>query len=138
MAILAYAPTLRNGFVHDDTFVVVGNRLIGSLRNLPKIFLTDYWGTTQSFDLSALTKLYRPLVIVSFALNYAVGGLQPLGYHAVNILLHAGVSLAVYGVGVRLFLSRPGATVAAALFAVHPLHTEAVAGIVGRAEPSWR
>jgi len=134
LALLAYWPTLRGDFVYDDVSLVRDNRVITSLRNVPRIFTTDYWGTLERPDLSPGTNLYRPLVMISFALNYAVGGLQPLGYHAVNILLHAGVSLAVYGLGRRLRLSRETAGVAAALFAVHPLHTEAVAGIAGRAE----
>jgi tetratricopeptide (TPR) repeat protein len=133
LALLAYAPTLGNGFPFDDERFVVQNTLIISLRHLPILLISPYW----AIDPGAVKRggiLYRPLLTISFALNYAVGGLQPLGYHVVNLLLHAGVSLAVYGVGRRLFLSRPGATVAGVLFAVHPLHTEAVAGIVGRAE----
>lgn len=135
MALLAYAPTLGNGFAYDDTAIVQGNPVIRSLRNVPRLFVTDYWGTLELPDVFRDTRLYRPLVIVSFALNYALGGLHPLGYHVVNLVLHAGVSLAVYAVGIQILgLSCVGATVAAGLFAVHPLHTEAVAGIVGRAE----
>ncbi len=134
LALLAYAPTLWNGLAFDDTVIIGENQQIKSIRNFPRIFITDYWGGIERPDLFAATRLFRPLVIATFALNYAVGGLKPIGYHAVNILLHAGVSLAVYGLGVRWFLSPAGATLAAALFAVHPLHTEAVAGIVGRAE----
>jgi tetratricopeptide (TPR) repeat protein len=136
LAVLAYAPTLGNGFAFDDTFIIGHNKLITSLRHLPRMFTTEYWGTVQRPDLAVYvsTNLYRPLVILSLALNYAVGGLNPLGYHAVNIGLHTGVSLAVYAVGRSFFLSPAGATVAAALFAVHPLHTEAVTMIVGRAE----
>jgi tetratricopeptide (TPR) repeat protein len=135
LALLAYAPTLGNGFAYDDTAIIQENPVIRSLRNLPRMLVTDYWGTLELPDVFHDTRLYRPLVIVSFALNYALGGLHPLGYHVVNLLLHAGVSLAVYGVGAQLLgLPPAGAAVAAALFAVHPLHTEAVAGIVGRAE----
>ncbi len=135
MAVLAYVPTLRNGFVFDDHFMIEENPSIRSLRQLPRILTTEYWGTaTGDARIAGKSNLYRPLVIVSLALNYAVGGLDPLGYHAVNILLHAGVSLAVYGLGARLGVSREAATIAAALFAVHPLHTEVVAEIVGRAE----
>jgi tetratricopeptide (TPR) repeat protein len=134
LSLLAYAPTLGNGLAFDDAVVIGENQLIKALHHVPQMLTTNYWAGIEQPDLVSLTHLYRPLVIISFALNYAVGGLKPLGYHAVNILLHAGVSLAVYGVGRHLFLSRLGATMAGALFAVHPLHTEAVAGIVGRAE----
>ena len=133
LAVLAYAPTLTNGFPFDDERLIVQNRLITSLRNIPILLTKGYWAIGPGTATQA-GGLYRPLLTISFALNYAVGGLNPLGYHAVNVLLHAIVSLAVYGVGRRLFLSPAGATVAGALFAVHPLHTEVVAGIVGRAE----
>ncbi len=133
LAVLAYAPTLTNGFPFDDERLIVQNRLIASLRNIPVLFTGSYW-TIEPGTETRVGGLYRPLLTISFALNYAAGGLNPLGYHLVNILLHAGVSLAVYGLGRRLFLTPAAAGVAGALFAVHPLHTEVVAGIVGRAE----
>ncbi len=134
LAILVYAPTLGNGFPYDDRLAIVQNRLIRNLRDVPRMLTSDYWAGVDLPYVLGETRLYRPLVIVSFALNYAVGGLNPIGYHAVNLLLHGAVSLAVYALGRRLLFTRAGATVAAALFAVHPLHTEVVAGIVGRAE----
>jgi tetratricopeptide (TPR) repeat protein len=132
LGFLAYAPTLGNGFAFDDGRLVVQNRLITSLRYVPTLLTHEYWTIDPAMTRGG--NLYRPLVTISLVLNHAVNGLKPFGYHLVNVLLHAGVSLAVYGLGRRWFLSRAGATVAAAFFAVHPLHTEAVAGIVGRAE----
>ncbi len=138
LAVLAFAPTLENDFVYDDVLHVTQNPLITSLGKIPTLLTTGYFaGYSLTLDPTNRPRggvLYRPLVTISFALNYAMGGLRPIGYHVVNILLHAGVSLAVYALGCRLLLTRGGATVAAALFAVHPLHTEAVAGIVGRAD----
>ncbi|KAI5633612.1 dolichyl-phosphate-mannose-protein mannosyltransferase domain-containing protein [Phthorimaea operculella] len=78
-------------------------------------------------------KSYRPLTVLTFRWNYAVHGLQPAGYHLVNLLLHALVSLLYYRVCV-MFLPEFASFVAAILFAVHPIHTEAVTGVVGRAE----
>lgn len=78
-------------------------------------------------------KSYRPITVLTFRLNYLVHELDPLGYHLVNILLHAAVTLMYHSLCSSL-LSRPGAAVAALLFAVHPVHTEAVSGVVGRAE----
>jgi protein O-mannosyl-transferase len=78
-------------------------------------------------------KSYRPLTVLTFRLNYLLHELQPLGYHLVNLLLHAGVTLLYHSLCARL-LSRPAAALAALLFAVHPVHTEAVTGVVGRAE----
>ncbi len=133
LALAAYAPTLGNGFPLDDDRVVVQNRLITSLRNIPLLLTQGYWAIDPGI-VSGSGGLYRPLFMISLVLNYAMGGLDPRGYHAVNLLLHAGVSLAVYGLGRRLGLSLMGATAAAAFFAVHPLHTEAVSAVVGRAE----
>ncbi|CAG9091583.1 unnamed protein product [Plutella xylostella] len=71
--------------------------------------------------------------VLTFRWNYAVHGLQPAGYHLVNLLLHALVSLLYYRV-CAMFLPEFASFVAAILFAVHPIHTEAVTGVVGRAE----
>jgi len=78
-------------------------------------------------------KSYRPLTVLSFRLNYLLHELQPLGYHLLNLLLHAAVTLLYHALCARL-LSRHAAALAALLFAVHPVHTEAVTGVVGRAE----
>lgn len=123
-----YLNTLGNAFVFDDEPAIVANPLIRDLRNLPTIFLTDYWRDPER------GLYYRPLTVASFAVNYALGGLNPLGYHLGNLLLHAGVTLLVYPLALRLHLDQPGAVAAALLFAVHPLHTEAVAAGVGRAD----
>ncbi|CAH0721513.1 unnamed protein product, partial [Brenthis ino] len=78
-------------------------------------------------------KSYRPLTVLTFRWNYAMHGLQPAGYHLVNLLLHALVSLLYYRV-CAMFLPEFASFVAAILFAVHPIHSEAVTGVVGRAE----
>ena len=75
----------------------------------------------------------RPVTVLTFRLNYLLTEVSPLGYHAVNGLLHAGVTLLYNHLAGRL-LSRLPAALAALLFAVHPVHTEAVTGVVGRAE----
>ncbi len=129
LATLPYLNTFPNSFVFDDTVIIVEDARIRSLRNLPTLLTAGYWAPNPTGG-----RLFRPLVTVSYALNYFLGGLHPFGYHLVNLLVHAGVSLAVYRLALRLFRHREGALVAAALFAVHPLHTEAVTGIVGRAE----
>lgn len=131
LALVAFANTLANGFVLDDQPAIVQNPLVKSLAHLPTLFATDYWlgGLGPGFG-----ALYRPLVLASFAVNYAVGGLEPLGYHLVNVLLHAGVGLALYALGRDLRLSAGGSLASAVLFVAHPIHTEAVAGIAGRAE----
>ncbi len=129
---IVFANSLFNGFALDDVPLIAENRLIRSLRLLPTIFGTDYWA--GSLGLGVGGDLYRPLVISTFAVNYALGRLNPVGYHLLNLLLHIGACWALYFLGRALGLSRAGAIASASLFAVHPIHTEAVSNVVGRAE----
>ncbi len=129
LAGLVYANTLANGFTYDDTPIVVNNPTIRSLTDLSRLFLSGYWDHRCSNAGN-----YRPLVSLTLAVDYAVWGLRPVGYHLTNILLHMG------NVGWLCYLLRayrvpPAmALLAALIFAVHPVHTEAVANVVGRAE----
>jgi len=110
---------------------IVDNRLVRAL-DLRGIFLTpSWWGEPGR---ASYAPAYRPVTTLSFALNHALGGLDPLGYHAVNVLLHAAVCV-LLAVVLGEITHRPRlAGTAALLFAAHPVHTEAVASVVGRAE----
>ena len=134
VAILPYANAIRSDFVLDDNNIVVGNPLIRSVANVPQIFRTDYWGGGAATAAAVDSGLYRPLTVSSYAIDYQLWQLNPAGYHAVNVLLHAVASLALFFLALELLSSPIAAFAAAAVFAVHPLHTEAVSSIVGRAE----
>ncbi|OYT72867.1 MAG: hypothetical protein CFK52_03435 [Chloracidobacterium sp. CP2_5A] len=129
LAALTYANTLANGFAYDDSPIIVNNPTIRSLANAPGLFLSGYWDHRQ-----AGLSNYRPLLAVTLAADYALWGLRPAGYHLTNIMLHAS------NVGWLFYLLRayrvaPATSALAALiFAVHPVHTEAVANVIGRAE----
>jgi len=127
LALVAYSNTLRNGFVFDDRILIQRNPQLRA-EGMGQLFVSPYWtgeGRTN--------RLYRPLTAFSFALNYRLGD-SPFGFHLVNSLLHACVSVLVFLLVLRLF-GHPGmASLAAALFALHPVQTESVAGLVGRAE----
>ena len=127
-AVVVYLNAIGHEFVLDDTRIIRDNVRIRALANVPALFASSYWG------IEGTQGLYRPLVLASYALNYAVHGLSTSGYTVVNIVLHAAVSglvfLLVRGIGGSLFAA--GASGLA--FAVHPVHTEAVAGIAGRPE----
>lgn len=137
LALLVFANTLGNGFTYDDNPIIVENPRVRDLSDVRGIWLTDWWASRLD-DEQALSpkrdRLYRPLTLFTFALNFAAGGLRPFGYHLVNVLLHAAVSGLVWELAWRWTRRRAVALLAAALFAVHPLHVEAVAGVVGRAE----
>jgi protein O-mannosyl-transferase len=127
-AVLCYVNAVGNDFVLDDTRLIRDNLRIRSLATVPHLFASSYW------DVSGPQALYRPLVLVSYALNYAIHGLSPAGYIAVNIALHAAVSLLLFALVRAIGGSLFAAGVAGIAFAVHPVHAEAVAGISGRPE----
>ncbi len=128
LGFLGFVNTLWNGFAYDDWDIILDNPAVRHLSNFRSIFAAGYW-PDPGFNL-----LYRPVVIFSYALNYAVAGDKPFSYHLVNVLLHAGNSALVYLLFVALFQMRGLALVAASAFALHPIHTEAVANVAGRAE----
>ncbi|MFQ5877252.1 MAG: tetratricopeptide repeat protein [Acidobacteriota bacterium] len=136
IAVAANLPSLSPGFIHDDHRIIEQNELIRDLTRLPEMLTRGYWSVGEE----RVPNLYRPVTILSFGVNHALGGLRPLGYRVTNLLLHALVSLLVLALASRVLGARPGAPagggafVAAALFAVHPVHTEVLGEVVGRAE----
>src|SRR5208337_499002 len=124
-AALPYLNTLRNGFVADDDIQVLYNPYIRNSHFLAKIFTTKV-GSYASGD---SPNHYRPLMNMGYLLCYQVFGSHPFGFHLVNIVLNVLVVCAVFLVTKRMFQNRNLALIAAALFAIHPVHTEAVAWI---------
>jgi len=126
VALLAYANTLPNQFTLDDNVYIQSNPMV-----------TDF-AVAKLFVPTAFNNIFRPLTFATFALEWAIEGPHPFGYHLVNLLLHALVALLLYLTLRKLLESVPrgdiAAFVAALLFAVHPLHTEAVASISCRSE----
>jgi hypothetical protein len=126
LACLAYFNALNNPFVYDDHDTVVANPSLVDLSNVKFLFLYSR---------------FRPIVNLSYAFDRWLWGYRPLGFHLTNLALHAVVIVLLY-VWVRRLLSDagvglgrgPGAFTAAALFAVHPMQTEAVAYVSGRSE----
>ena len=133
VALLALASSivgLVNQFTYDDRYIVELNPVVHSLAEWWKGFGASYWPRMQGGD------GYRPITILAFKIEYAIGGGHPMAFHAANILLYAAASLLVYQLAKRVFASehRWVAWLAAALFAVHPVHVEAVANVVGQSE----
>ncbi len=128
VSVLAYANSLSNGFTLDDKEIVEHNTRIRGLDQIPLIWSTGYW-TNERY-----IKAYRPITVTTFALNYAVHGLRPAGYHLVNVLLNAAVAALLVLLALKLGVPLAGALLAGLFFAVHPIHTDAASGVVGRAE----
>lgn len=124
-AVVVYLGALWNGFAVDDVPIIVHNPLVGSASGIWRAFAAPYWPP----DLGG--HMYRPLVIAGFALDRLLGSTAWL--HAVNLAWHAAASVAVAALA-RRWADWTGALVAGLLFAVHPVHVEAVANVVGRAE----
>jgi len=89
---VVYANSLSNSFHFDDQHYIVANPYIRDLSNIPSFFKSTRY---SSFELT-FTGHYRPLLVASYALNYAIGGLNPAGYHAVNLLFHVGSAFLVF------------------------------------------
>ncbi|XP_007446368.1 PREDICTED: transmembrane and TPR repeat-containing protein 1 isoform X2 [Lipotes vexillifer] len=131
---LCYGRSLQGEFVHDDVWAIVNNPDVRPGAPLRwGIFSNDFWGKGMAENTSH--KSYRPLCVLTFKLNIFLTGMNPFYFHAVNIILHCLVTLVLmYTCDKTVFKNRGLAFVTALLFAVHPVHTEAVAGIVGRAD----
>ena len=118
LTLAAYAPAIHAGYVWDDDSWLTGNPAIQDPHGLHTI-----WTSVPRMQ-------YYPLLFTSFWVEYRLYGLDPIGYHLVNILLHACNAFLI-GMILRS-LGVPGAFWVAALFAVHPVHVESVAWVTER------
>lgn len=127
-ALGVYSSALSGQFIWDDDYLVRDNQYLTSWSHLPQIFSKDINAGADSF-----CGFYRPLQILSYRVDYLVWKLEPPGYHLTNILLHA-LAAWLFFLLAEGFAGRPAALFASFLFLVHPVQTEAVAYISGRAD----
>lgn len=122
---IVYSNSLTNAFTFDDHPIVEYNHVLRG--NLQEVVISPFWPDQPGLG------LYRPFTLLSFAANYRVFGTDPLSYRVVSILLHVLASWFLYLNVTRLCGQKSG-LVSAIMFAVHPIQSEAVNAIVGRAE----
>lgn len=127
---LAYANSLHNPFVIDDQSIIVRNFL------LRQWTLADLLKTHLFSAIAPETQYYRPLTLLTFAINYGFSGLNPVGYHLFNLALHLLVVVMAYLLLAEL-LPFGLAAFSAALFSVHPANVQAVSYISSRSDPLY-
>ena len=134
LSIVAYANTLHFPFVYDDCDIV-RSPLLHDPWNLRAVWNSEFYGMQKAEYL-----LYRPLADWGYLLNYRANelvfgdGASAIGFHAVDILLHAAVGCLIFAWLRRLKLDAPVCLIAALLFSLHPLHTETVANTTNRSD----
>ena len=132
LALLAYANSFRAGLIFDNYYAIGQDPRLrqATAANARLILNQSYWYQT------GVSSLYRPLTTLSYLFNYSIlgNGASPAGYHWVNFALHAGNIALVYLLGLLLLEESWPAFAMAAIWAVHPVLTESVTNIVGRAD----
>ena len=126
LALAASANSVANGFAYDDVYILQKagrHTLDGWWRD----FATTYWPREMGGD------GYRPLTVIAFRAQWVLGGGSPALFHAVNVALHTVTAMLVFWLATGV-LPLAAAFVAAALYAVHPVHVEAIANVVGQSE----
>ncbi len=128
IAFFVHAHSINYGFTFDEQWLIVDNPSAHGLENAADAVASKFWpGETKGV-------YYRPVVIISYALGYEIAGTSPWIHHLISILAHAAACVTAFFFALY-FLKRPGpAFLAAAIFAVHPVHAENVFWVPGRTD----
>src|ERR1043166_5602853 len=130
--LLCYSSSFQGGLIYDSAARILQDTRVHAVTasNLKLILKSDYWYPALG------SGIYRPLTTLSFLFNYAIldNAAKPFGYHAINWILHALNVTLVYLLAVRLLKQIPPAIAVAGIWAIHPVLTESVTNVVGRAD----
>lgn len=126
VTLVCYANILANSFVYDDSQQILQNPYVKSWHFIPQIFGTTVWSFVGQ---AGTTNYYRPLMTFTFLVLWKIFGPIPFGFHLFSLLMQFAVVVMLFYAGKRLFGDVRVAWLAALIFAVHPVHTEAVAWI---------
>ena len=127
LSAVASATGLSNGFALDDLALVADNARVHSLDQWWRLFALPYWPPQYG------ASLYRPLVTLAYSVQWSAGGGAPWGFHLFSVVFYAALCALVLAFLLEMLAPLP-AVMGAALFAVHPVHVEAVANVVGQSE----
>jgi len=126
----AYLTSFQNSFVWDDIGLITINPYIKNWKHIGDIFTSFLYHKTGDGG-----TFYRPIVSLSFLMDYSIWKENPVGYHLTNLILHITNAILVYKIILNLFKEEKLGLFTALIFLVHPIHTEAVTYISGRADP---
>lgn len=126
---ILYSTSLKGPFLWDDYPIVVANQYIKDWHFIGNILTQDLFRGSGE-----ISNWYRPLVGVSHAIDYSIWGLNSLGYHLINLLLHISSAILLYLLTLRLVRLKFFAFLASFGFLIHPLNSEAVSYISGRTD----
>ncbi len=129
VCVVSYANGLAGDFTYDDKAIVLDNARLRTPGRVPTLFTTPYFGGPRGQGTG-----YRPVLLLSYAVQWWLHRGAPVGFHVVNVALHALVTLLLLRLLSRLEVPEPVSFGAALIFAVHPVHVEAVTSLVGRGE----
>ncbi|MEA3489744.1 MAG: tetratricopeptide repeat protein [Candidatus Omnitrophota bacterium] len=129
VAFLVYANTLRGDFIWDDEYLILNNSQIKTFSHFFNVFKT-YVG----YGSENINNFYRPVQEISNMIDFFLWGEYPFGFHLTNVVLHSLVAVMIFLFLFYLSGNTMTAGIAALFWAVHPVHTEAVAYIAGRAD----
>ncbi|HTL71459.1 MAG TPA: hypothetical protein VL404_09235, partial [Candidatus Eisenbacteria bacterium] len=128
-----YSVSLGHNFLFDEDDIILLNPMMRDLSRLPQFFLSGFFQQGKGIGV-IWEQYYRPLTAITFALDYSVWKVNPLGYNLTNTLLHAAVAVLLFQFLIKVFKDPFIAFVPAFLYAVHTLHTEAVTYIASRGD----
>lgn len=126
-ALVPYLPALWNGFAMDDLYIILWNPVVHSLQGTWQAFAGPYWPPELG------GQMYRPLPLATFAMDWSIARGHAVWFHVINLCWHAGAAVAVAALA-RRWAGDTAAFAAGLIFAVHPVHVEAVANVIGLAE----
>ncbi|MDQ6894737.1 MAG: tetratricopeptide repeat protein, partial [Acidobacteriota bacterium] len=125
----AYANGLTGTFTYDDKAIVRDNLRIRAPDRISELFTTQYFGGPRGTGTN-----YRPVLLLSYAAEWWIHGRDAVAFHLLNLLLHVAATLLLGSLFLAAGFGAPETALASLLFALHPVHVEAVTSLVGRGE----